>query len=86
MVICTPNIYTLSFTCRKPPDGFHACRMCKTSGFCEVCGPVQLVFTGKEKGEVTYIVKDKVDPPKETTDVLPTPDERIIVGTYKEGR
>ena len=74
------NINTHTFTCKKPPDGFHACRVCKPSGCVCLTKPVQLklIERGPNK-EVTFSVDDIISRPEESTTIIPTPDKRVIV-------
>jgi hypothetical protein len=37
------NIHTHSHTCKKPPSGFHGCRMAKPSGLSTRTMPIQLI-------------------------------------------
>ena len=41
--ICRSGIHTHCMTCRKPPNGYTGCRLCKPSGLVEKTCPVELV-------------------------------------------
>ena len=54
-------MHSHSFTCHKPPNGLHNCRLAKPSGISASTCPVQLSSTEDENGEINYLVLPSVD-------------------------
>ena len=90
--ICGRNIHTHTFTCHKPPNGRHGCRMCKPSGLNNGTMAVELVLD-KDEDTITLYAKE-VSPakqlvpenPKSDFSPLSSPDGRTIVWEIKRPR
>lgn len=48
------NIHTHSFTCRKPPKGWHGCRMCYSKALVNGTKPIELVCETKDDGTLLW--------------------------------
>ena len=57
VTVCYCGIHGHSFTCRKPPKGYHGCRLCKPSGLRATTVPVWLVANSDDfEPDVSYEV------------------------------
>jgi len=56
MTVCScGNIHTHSFTCRKPPKGWHGCRMCYSRALCDGgTKPIELVANLQADGSLNW--------------------------------
>jgi len=52
--VCHCGIHTHSFTCKKPPKGWHGCRLCYKKGFNNGTKPVELVYTIQPDGTIEW--------------------------------
>ena len=87
MTICMCGIHGHSFTCRKPPKGYHGCRLCKPNDLIPSTKPVWLkpnddgydVISGDDI-EPSSSIENK---PRDNLFPITSPDGRIIVWELK---
>jgi hypothetical protein len=79
--ICTCGIHEHCFTCKKPPNGWHGCRLCMPRGFCTCTKPVQLGINSVSGGVIAKKVGNQGAPVVMKDDLYPlkSPDNRTIV-------
>jgi hypothetical protein len=79
--ICTCGIHEHCFTCKKPPNGWHGCRLCMPRGFCMCTKPVQLGVDSVSGGVIAKRVGNQGAPVVMKGDLFPlkSPDNRTIV-------
>ena len=82
-MVCKCNIHKHTFTCRKPPNGWFGCRLCKPSGQSQSTRPVQLKDNGKD-ADKRYIVCTEIESSKHVSNdldeyLISDPDVRVIV-------
>ena len=54
VTVCHCGIHTHSFTCKKPPKGWHGCRLCYQKGLSNGTKPVELVYTIQPDGTIEW--------------------------------
>ena len=54
VTVCHCGIHTHSFTCKKPPKGWHGCRLCYKKGLSNGTKPVELVYTIQPDGTIEW--------------------------------
>ena len=62
LTVCYCGIHTHSFTCKKPPKGFHGCRMCYGRALSNGTRPIEL-FASVSDGVIQWDELDPCDKP-----------------------
>ena len=62
LTVCYCGIHTHSFTCKKPPKGFHGCRMCYGRALSNGTRPIEL-FASASDGVIQWDELDPCDKP-----------------------
>jgi len=68
-IICRCGIHEHTFTCHKPPNGWHGCRLCYTRALNNGTKPIELSIERQPDGSVDYDMLDPCETTVTVTDV-----------------
>jgi len=61
MTICRCGIHEHTFTCHKPKNGWHGCRLCYTKALSNGTQPIELIIVNQPDGTFEYYIHDSLE-------------------------